>query len=133
LSGALTVNFTLSGSATNGTDYATLATPISIPDGAATVTLEVTPVADVLAEGPETVVLTLASGAYSYDTTPATVTLGDTPHAPVWSVSPISTGDAVMNVAYIGQTLTAFGTDPDGPFGDTLTFSKVSGPNWLSV
>ncbi len=133
LSGALTVNFTLSGSATNGTDYTTLATSISMPDGAATVTLDVTPLADALAEGPETVVLTLASGAYSYDVTPATVTLGDTPHAPLWSASPISTGDAVMNVAYTGQALTVFGSDPDGPFGDTLTFSKVSGPTWLNV
>ncbi|HWB06437.1 MAG TPA: Ig-like domain-containing protein [Verrucomicrobiales bacterium] len=56
---ALSVNFTLSGSATNGTDYAQLPIAATFPTGDATVPVVVDPLADNLAEGRETVILTV--------------------------------------------------------------------------
>ena len=60
----ITVNFTWSGTASNGVDYTTPPTSAVFGFGETSVTVNVTPLADALAESPnETVVLTLASGA----------------------------------------------------------------------
>jgi hypothetical protein len=60
----LVVNLSWSGTATNGTDYSTPATSVSLPFGATSAVVTVTPLSDVLVESPnETVVLTLATGA----------------------------------------------------------------------
>ena len=62
---ALTVNYTLSGTAGNGSDYAALAGSVVIPAGAVSVEFIVSPIYDrVWQEGDETVVATLASGNY---------------------------------------------------------------------
>jgi len=61
----LLVNFTVSGSATPGIDYASVGTSVTIPAGQNSATVTVTPVADGLPEPPETVVVTLASGQYA--------------------------------------------------------------------
>ena len=61
---ALTVNYTISGSAINGVDYLTLANSVTIPAGASSATITLTPILDLISEGTENVVLTLASGAY---------------------------------------------------------------------
>jgi hypothetical protein len=58
----LAVNFTVSGSATAGSDYAALTSPVTIPANQPSATLSVTPVNDPTAEAPETVVVTLAAG-----------------------------------------------------------------------
>ncbi len=62
---ALTVNYTMSGSAIAGTDYAAVSGSAVIPAGANGVDVAITPINDALAEGVETVTLTLAAGAYS--------------------------------------------------------------------
>lgn len=66
VSEALTVAFALTGTAINGTDYATNVLSTTIPAGAAEVTVTITPVDDTVAELTESVVLTLTSGA-QYD------------------------------------------------------------------
>ena len=77
---ALTVPFTVSGSATAGTDYVSLPSSVTIPANATGATLTVTPLADSLAEGGETVTVTLQSGmASTYTAANATVTLQDQP------------------------------------------------------
>jgi hypothetical protein len=58
----LTVNYTMSGTAANGTDYATLSGSVTIPGGAASAVVTVSPSDDPAIEGTETVVLTLAGG-----------------------------------------------------------------------
>ena len=73
---ALTVNYTLSGTATHGGDYQTLSGSVTIPAGAPGVDLPITPMQDALAEGTETLVLTLEPGAYSRGA-PATLYLTD--------------------------------------------------------
>ena len=63
ISGALTVRYAVTGTATAGSDYATLSGTISIPSGATTATIVVTPVDDTLIESNETVVVTLSSNS----------------------------------------------------------------------
>jgi arabinoxylan arabinofuranohydrolase len=51
-------------------------------------------------------------------------------NAPYFTSDPIDKPDAIEDAAYSGQTLAGNASDPDG---DPLTFSKVSGPAWLTV
>ncbi|MGC4016593.1 MAG: Calx-beta domain-containing protein [Luteolibacter sp.] len=54
--------YTLSGMATNGTDYQTLSGTVTIPAGQTSATITVTPIDDYLQEtGGETVILTLTA------------------------------------------------------------------------
>ncbi|MBP9605197.1 MAG: hypothetical protein KBE53_14100, partial [Chromatiaceae bacterium] len=59
---ALTVNYTVGGTATAGSDYQALGTSVSFAAGASTVTKTVTPVQDSQVEANETIILTLAAG-----------------------------------------------------------------------
>ncbi len=75
----LTVSFTISGTATNGTDYQTITGSVTFASGQSAVDVTVTPIADITVEGAENVVLTLIDGA-SYDlgaSTSALVTIAD--------------------------------------------------------
>jgi tartrate-resistant acid phosphatase type 5 len=76
---ALTVNLSVGGTATNGVDYTTIPGAVTIPAGAASATVQVTPVDDTLVEGSETVTLTAAAGAGYNVVAPnsATVTILD--------------------------------------------------------
>lgn len=78
---ALTVNYGVSGSATNGLDYPLLPGFVIIPAGATTATIALQPLADTAQESPETVTLTLAAGAgYTLgNETSGTVTIADNP------------------------------------------------------
>jgi Calx-beta domain-containing protein/K319-like protein len=57
----LRVTFAITGTATNGVDYAALASPVIIPIGESSVTLTVSPVDDGPGDGSETVNVTLTS------------------------------------------------------------------------
>ncbi len=60
-----------------------------------------------------------------------TITLSPVNDAPLFSVSPIVITNGYEGSAYTGQTLNGRATDPDA--GDTITYSKISGPAWLSI
>lgn len=62
-SASLIVKYSLSGTAANGTDYATLAGSITIPAGQASATLALTPVDDTAYEVSETAILSLSASA----------------------------------------------------------------------
>jgi len=49
---------------------------------------------------------------------------------PVWTINPIAGSNAITNASYAG-TLAGLATDPDP--GDSVSYSKVSGPAWLTV
>ncbi|MDB9456309.1 beta strand repeat-containing protein, partial [Dolichospermum circinale] len=74
-SNALTVNYTVGGTATIGTDYTGIATAgttktVTFAAGSSTATVTVDPTADTTVENDETVILTLASGTgYTIGTT----------------------------------------------------------------
>ena len=74
---ALTVNYTVSGTATNGTDYASIPTSVTFAANSPTATVTVDPTADTIVESNETVILTLAAGTgYKVGTTtPVTGTI----------------------------------------------------------
>ncbi len=83
-SAALTVNFTIGGSAVNGTDYSSIGTSVTIGAGSAFATVTVTPLDDTAVEGNEMVILTLSTNAAYTVGTPssATVTIADNDSAP---------------------------------------------------
>ncbi len=60
---AITVNYTIAGTATAGTDYTTLTGTATIPAGQNSVSVPVTVINDQLVENTETVILTLTGGA----------------------------------------------------------------------
>ncbi|PYK63352.1 MAG: hypothetical protein DME21_03145 [Verrucomicrobia bacterium] len=85
---ALTVYFTIGGTATSGSDYQPLGDSVSIPAGAVSADVVVQPIDDSEAEGTETVVLTLSSNAVYMLESPssATVTITDNDTLPVLTV-----------------------------------------------
>jgi hypothetical protein len=76
---SLVVFYTVTGTATNGTDYTTLAGSVTIAPGQSSATISVGPIDDTDVEGAETVILTLvAASGYSVGTPgSATVTIAD--------------------------------------------------------
>ncbi len=74
---AVTVNYSVSGTATGGVDYVTLTGSITIPTNVIATNIVVTPIADYLVESDETVTINLtASANYQFTTlTNATVTI----------------------------------------------------------
>src|SRR6266542_3346158 len=83
-SSALTVNYTLSGSAQNGKDYQPLGTSVTFAAGASSATLTVTPIDDLTVEGAETAVLTLrTNSAYTVGSpNNASITIADNDQPP---------------------------------------------------
>ncbi|NCS04263.1 MAG: hypothetical protein GPJ06_20190, partial [Microcystis aeruginosa G13-11] len=79
LTQALTVNYTVAGTGTKGTDYNNLTGTVSFAAGSATALVNITPIDDTLPEGNETVILTLAAGTgYTVGTAnTGTVTIAD--------------------------------------------------------
>jgi hypothetical protein len=59
------------------------------------------------------------------------ITVINTNDAPVWTANPVVLANASEGGAYTGQTLSGRATDADS--GDTITYSMVSGPVWLTV
>ena len=80
LAAALSVSAVISGTATNGGDYAVINTPFSIPANQTSVTVPVNVLKDNVVEPTETVVLTISSNAaYTIGTGSATVSIADDP------------------------------------------------------
>ncbi len=108
---ALVVSFTIGGSASNGIDYGTITSPVTIGSGSATATITITPVDDATVEGNETVLVTLSEGA-SYVVgaqKSATVTIAD---------NDVASGPANDNFAnritIAGASVVTAGSNSDG-------------------
>ena len=80
---ALTVTYTLAGTATNGADFNLLTGIATIPAAAAGVSVDLTPINDTAVEGTETIILNLAPGAYGLGFGSATLYMADTETAAV--------------------------------------------------
>ncbi len=110
---ALTVNYTVSGTATNGVDYTRLLGTATIAAGQSSVDVLVTPVDDVLSEGNEAVTLTLATATgYAIDAvkSAATVTVIDNEPTPVGTAgndnlvaTPGTKFDGQSNIIFTGD------------------------------
>jgi M6 family metalloprotease-like protein len=76
---SLNVYFTMGGTAQNGVDYNTIASPVTIPAGASNASVTLKPIDDPLHEGTETAILTIsADAAYGIGSSgSATITIQD--------------------------------------------------------
>ncbi|TCO85604.1 uncharacterized protein DUF1349 [Chthoniobacter flavus] len=80
--------------------------------------------------GTDSFTYTIANSVGATATATVTVTVTPVNHPPYFAVSPINKPNATQGSAY-SQTLA--GTAADHDAGDTQTYSRVSGPAWLSV
>jgi len=135
MASALTVRYSLGGSAANGIDYQTLPTSVTIPAGAASATVTVTPIDDSQVESDETVVLTLSQDA-AYDVgspNSATVTIHDNDSAPPpaptadFTANNIS-GQAPLAVQFTDRSSGSI-TSRDWNFGDGSSHSSTPSPS----
>ena len=124
---SLTVFYSMSGSAQNGSDYQTLSGSVAIPAGASSANITVTPIDDTIVEGNETVVLTLsANAAYTVGSpSSATVTIADNDSPPPLPTVTVVASDA--NASETGDTGT-FTVSRSGSTASSLTvFYSMSG------
>ncbi|MCF7731274.1 MAG: PKD domain-containing protein [Akkermansiaceae bacterium] len=141
----LPVNFTVSGTAANGSDYASIGTSVTIPAGSSAATITITPIPDATSEADETVVLTLTVDG-SFRAAPAasnaTVTIQEgpppltvgfaaaasaagenvSPAVLIVSLSAASSEPVTVHYAATGGTATGDGVDYTLPPG-TLVFA----------
>jgi subtilisin-like proprotein convertase family protein len=145
---ALTVNVALSGTATNGTDYATIPTSVIFAAGSSSAVVNLNVIDDTLGEGTETAILNVTTGTgYTVGTAAsATVNVSDNDVPSITlAVSPAFVlEDGAPNLVYTftrtgattsaltvnyGITGTADGTDYTGATpgaGKTITFAAGS-------
>ena len=117
LTSALTVDFTVGGSATFNTDYtqtgaatfAAAAGTVTFAANSATATITIDPTADIVAESDETAVLTLAASGTGYTSANPTVATGT-----------ISNDDTVVTLAIAPSTVTE-----DGAATLVYTFTRT--------
>ena len=80
--------------------------------------------------GSNSFTVRVTDGSGLFDEAVLNVTVSNVNDAPAFTADPIAGGGATEDTAYSGS-LAASAADIDA--GDTLVFSKVSGPAWLSV
>ncbi|MCZ8103033.1 MAG: hypothetical protein O9972_34715, partial [Burkholderiales bacterium] len=121
----LTVNYSIGGTATNGTDYASIPTGVIFAANSATVTVIVDPTADTIVESNETVILTLATGTgYTVGTPNAatgTITDDDTSVTSQLSINDITVVEGKDNHAILTVTV-------DNPNPQPITFNYTTAP-----
>jgi len=120
---ALTVHFSLGGSADNGIDYQTLPTSVTIPAGAATANVTVRPVDDDEVETEETVELTLtAEDAYTVGSPDrATITIRDNDKPPPPEKPTVTVAAADLLAAESGTDPGSFMVSRTGSTATPLT------------
>ena len=125
-SAATSVNFTIGGTATNGTDYATITSPLVIPAGNTTGTITVNPTADATIESDETVTLTLAAGTgYTVgapNTATGTILNDDLPNLVINDVTANEGNAGITNF-----TFTVSLSAPAGPGGVSFDIATANG------
>jgi autotransporter-associated beta strand protein len=81
--------------------------------------------------GSSSFTFTVNDGTIDSAVATVSITVTEAIDPPVFITSPIVAGGVSEGISYTGQTLAGSATDADP--GDTLTYSKVSGPAWLVV
>jgi autotransporter-associated beta strand protein len=74
----------------------------------------------------------VTDSAGASDETTLYISVKNTNWAPTWNSSTITAPSVTRNEPY-SATLVGSATDADIVYGDSITFSKVSGPSWLTV
>nr|WP_287232236.1 FG-GAP-like repeat-containing protein [Microcystis sp. Msp_OC_L_20101000_S702] len=121
----LTVNYSIGGTATNGTDYTLLPTSVTFEANSAIATVTVDSTADTIVESDETVILTLAAGTgYTVGTPNAatgTITNDDTSVTSQLSINDITVVEGKDNNAILTVTV-------DNPNPQPITFNYTTAP-----
>ncbi len=124
--GALTVNFTLSGTAVRGTDYLTVSgNSITIPDGNREAWIEFAPTGKLVSNPPASIVVTLSPGV-GYGANTTGVALQQSATVAVRNASALPNAKAA--VRFLHQA--AFG--PNGDFGNVQQVTTQGFDAWLS-
>ncbi|MDR3459707.1 MAG: Calx-beta domain-containing protein [Verrucomicrobiae bacterium] len=123
LTAALIVNYNLSGTASNGVDYAALSGTVTIPAGAAAANIFVSPLNDALPDGDETVTISITN-TVNYDVgTPGSATLfirdGQKPTVDISATIPF--------VSEQGDTTGQFTLTRSSSTGDLPVYLNISG------
>lgn len=108
---ALTVGYSISGTASNGSDYQTLTGSVVIPAGLNHATITVTPIDDITPETSESVILTLSPGqGYTVSSTAGTASVNIADDEPVVGIAKTSDAaeggaNGTFTVAYFPPAL----------------------------
>jgi N-acetylneuraminic acid mutarotase len=112
----LPVNFSISGSAVNGTDYNAISSPVTIPAGSSSVVVTIKTINDTTVEGSESVSLSITpDSTYAIAQSPATVFITDNDTPPfstqiAWTtVAPAAVGRGEAQSAVFDNRLYLFG------------------------
>jgi hypothetical protein len=123
---ATSVNFSVAGTATSGTDYAAVTSPLVVAAAATTGTITVNPTADATIEADETVILTLAAGTGYTVGVPASATgtiLND--DLPALSIDDVTLAEG--NAGTSNATFTVSLSVPAGPGGVSFDIATANG------
>ncbi|MFW5329818.1 beta strand repeat-containing protein [Hydrogenophaga sp. ZJX-1] len=123
---SLSINYTVGGTATSGTDYAAVTSPLVIPAGNTTGTITVNPTADATIEADETVSLTLAAGTGYTVGVPTSATgtiLND--DLPTLTINDVTASEG--NAGTTNFTFTVSLSEPAGPGGVTFDIATANG------
>jgi Ca2+-binding RTX toxin-like protein len=115
----LTVNYTLTGTATNGVDYQALTNTVTFKAGSDKAIIDIAPIDDNIYEGNETVILTLSDKAAAYklaEIKSGTVTIVDNETKPKISVANITQPEGNS-----GNTNYGFNLTLSNPSVETIT------------
>jgi subtilase family serine protease len=120
----LTVRYSVSGTATPGSDYTALAGSVTMRTGEAAATIVVAPIDDALVDQDETVIVTLTSAVTYRIETPgsATVTIASDDVAPDLVVSTVTTAETAGAGSSITVTDTTANTGNAAAAGSTTRF-----------
>ena len=135
----LVVTYTIGGSATNGTDYATIVTTVTIPAGFASAQVVVNPTEDLDVENDETVTLTPVAGAgYTIgaapgDTATGTISNDDTGVSVTVAGSPAAEGNVAPGVAGSGTLTYTFSRGVQTSGNLSVNYSISGGTNPASA
>jgi hypothetical protein len=121
----VTVNYTLAGTATSGTDYTALSGSVTIPSGQSFADADVTALADNLVEGSETIIATISSDSAYTVGTPSTATLNITDDPPIVSLTQANTTEG-GTPGYV--TFSRTGGDIDSALTVTYTVGGTATP-----
>ncbi|MEK7952070.1 Calx-beta domain-containing protein [Luteolibacter soli] len=120
--GDLTVNYAISGTATNGVDYASLTGSVVIPNGQTGVDVLMTPTDDAIAEGTETVTVTVLPGT-GYGP--------DRPGSATYEI--IDNETPSVAVGFQAATVTVSENDAGGEYRDIPVTLSASSANTVTV
>ncbi|MFZ2197101.1 MAG: Calx-beta domain-containing protein, partial [Thermodesulfovibrionales bacterium] len=126
----VTIPFTVTGTATGGTDYTITASPITINAGSTTATATITITGDAINEGNETVILTMGTptNATASGTTvhTATITDDDTTVTVQWTAANQASVNESGSMTVTAQLSAASGQTVTVPFTVTGTATNVT-------